>query len=690
VVAHRPGPADAYVTFGAGTRGVGLPGVDGDQFDAEEIVGDVTAGEVFQRRTGRDPESGVVSLGFPSLRRENASLPYDIELGAVADQLALHDVDRAVVANADGVDGPGSDDRHREAALALVDGAGVVENGQVGSVLLTPDPAAPFGVKLDADRVVDAFDKAWDKGDERGVVLVEASDLARLRRYMRFTTAEQFVSLRGTALRDADAMFGRLLEQVDPDRDAVMVVGPSEGRRKLTVTALRTPGSSPGYIRTASSQHDGVAIAVDVGPTLLDLFGIDFTDKMEGRPYEIVPSSASLSARSDQFIEEAEGSARRAERLAPMTAILVGLIAIVVLATVLVVAVGESVSSRRRKGLAWVALFSLATLPSTLLVQLIPGGIAGFGVYLLVVAASAAVIATAAWYLPRPYGPMIGMLAFMLGVILVDAMTGSHMHYNAVFGYSPTANSRLYGISNYSFGVVLTSTILLATFIIVFARTRFAFALAMALMGFVLVVEGLPAWGSDVGGVLAGVPTFLLFVLLVRQRKIRVRTLVLAVVVTAIAIAVFAGIDLMRPATERAHLGRLVERVDQDGFGPLFAIVQRKFAAALRESTRSLFAFAIPIGIALVVALDRVGNKPLAQLRERIPLLSAALVSIYVGAFLGSALNDSGAIVGGLVFFTLSGALAYAALEATSQAQTGGAGDVKTSADARAPQDVAA
>ena len=324
-------------------------------------------------------------------------------------------------------------------------------------------------------------------------------------------------------------MFGRLLEQVDPDRDAVMVVGPSEGRRKLTVTALRTPGSSPGYIRTASSQHDGVAIAVDVGPTLLDLFGIDFTDKMEGRPYEIVPSNASLAARSDQFIEEAQGSARRGERLAPMTAILVGLIAIVALATVLVVAVGESVSPRRRKGLAWVALFSLATLPSTLLVQLIPGGIAGFGVYLLVVGASAAVIATAAWYLPRPYGPMIGMLAFMLGVILVDAMTGSHMHYNAVFGYSPTANSRLYGISNYSFGVVLTSTILLATFIIVFARTRFAFALAMALMGFVLVVEGLPAWGSDVGGVLAGVPTFLLFALLVRQRRIRVRTLVLAV-----------------------------------------------------------------------------------------------------------------------------------------------------------------
>ena len=102
-----------------------------------------------------------------------------------------------------------------------------------------------------------------------------------------------------------------MLEQVDLDQDAVLVVAPTEGRRKLTVTGLRTPDSSPGYLKTASSQRAGVVIAVDVGPTVLDLFGIDFTDKMEGRPYEVVPSNASLAARSDQFIEEAQGSARR-------------------------------------------------------------------------------------------------------------------------------------------------------------------------------------------------------------------------------------------------------------------------------------------------------------------------------------------------------------------------------------------
>ena len=260
---------------------------------------------------------------------------------------------------------------------------------------------------------------------------------------------------------------------------------------------------------------------------------------------------------------------------------------------------------------------------------------------------------------------MIGMLAFMLGLVLVDAMTGSHMHYNAVFGYSPTANSRLYGISNYSFGVVMTSSILLATFIVVFARTSFAFPIAMALLGFVLVVEGLPAWGSDVGGVLAACRRSCCSrssYASAGSARARSSSRSLA---TALAIAVFAGIDLLRPENERAHLGRLVERVNDDGLSPLYAIVERKFVAAIRESTRSVWTLAIPIGIALIVALDRVGKRPLQILRERIPLLGAALTTIYVGAFLGSALNDSGAIVGGIMFFTLAGALAYASLEAT-------------------------
>jgi len=660
---HDAGPADAYMTFGAGTRAIGAPRVDGDQVEPDELVAGGDVAELFGRRMGEVPDADILSLGYATLLRENDDMPYDADLGAVAEELLAEGVRLGVVANADGVDGPVESDRNRQAALALTSPDGVVASGAVAADLLRADPAAPFGVELDPDRVFDEFEAIWNELGP-AVVLVEASDLARVQRYARFATPEQRAVMLADAIHAADDLAGRLLAEVDPERDAVLVVAPSEGRRKLTVTGLRTPDIDGGLLRSASSQHAGVVSTVDVGPTILDTFGIGFTEHMEGRPYERASGGGgSLAHREKQLIDDARGAARRSERLFPMTALLVVVLSVVVLATIVVVAQGADATARRRHIVAWLALFALAALPSTLLVQLF-GPLGGIPQYALVVAIIAAVIATAVWFVPtRPYGPLLAMLGMVLGVILVDAITGSRLSYNATFGYSPTANSRLYGISNYSFGQVLATSLLLASFALLLVKVKYAFAVVCALLGFVVVVEGMPAWGSDVGGVLAGVPTFLLFVFLVRQGKVRARTVVIGAVLTVLAIAVFAGIDLARPSDERAHLGRLVERVSEDGLDPLVAIVERKFTASLRESTRSFWVVAIPVGIGLIIALSRLGERPLARLRRNIPALGIALSVLYFGAVLGSALNDSGAIVGGLLFFTLANALAYLALE---------------------------
>jgi hypothetical protein len=135
---------------------------------------------------------------------------------------------------------------------------------------------------------------------------------------------------------------------------------------------------------------------------------------------------------------------------------------------------------------------------------------------------------------------------------------------------------------------------------------------------------------------------------------LRWRTAAIAVAATAAAIALFAAVDLARPADERAHLGRLVERVERDGVGPLFAIVGRKLEAALRESTKSFWVTAIPIAIAVLLVVSRAGARPLARIRDRAPTLRVALVAAFVGVVLGSALNDSGAIVGGTLSYMLT------------------------------------
>jgi hypothetical protein len=249
------------------------------------------------------------------------------------------------------------------------------------------------------------------------------------------------------------------------------------------------------------------------------------------------------------------------------------------------------------------------------------------------------------------------VLAVVAGVIVGDVVTGSHLSLSAAFGYSPTGNSRLYGVSNYSYGQLAVPALIGAAWIAAVRPGRVGRILAVGLLVATLVVLGVPTWGSDVGGVLALTPAALVFGLVLWKRRIRLRTVVLAGVATLVAIVGFGLLDLARPPGDRAHLGRLFERVGEDGLGPLLSLVERKLAANLQVSTESLWVAAIPIALALWAYLARYPTRPYQRLKGELATLPAALVGSLVAAVLGSALNDSGAIVGGVAAMVLAASL---------------------------------
>jgi hypothetical protein len=179
----------------------------------------------------------------------------------------------------------------------------------------------------------------------------------------------------------------------------------------------------------------------------------------------------------------------------------------------------------------------------------------------------------------------------------------------------------------------------------------------------VLVVIGVPIWGSDVGGILAFTPTILVFALVVSQRRIRLRSLVVAGLATVVAVVAFGLLDLSRPEGRRAHLGRLFERVGDEGVQPLLDIMERKLLANVGVTTSSFWVAAIPVAVGFIVFLARYPGRPLACVRERIPALQAGLVAAYVAAVVGSVVNDSGVIVGGITLTVLAVSLLVLALD---------------------------
>ena len=560
---------DAYLTIGAGTRAVGDPATDGDGLMAGERFGDSSAGEVYRQRTGRAP-AGIVALGLAPILENNDEQLRNARVGALGEALEHAGYERAVIADADGQQpdsppAPTTSRYRRQAVLALMDPAGRLDAGRVDG-LLADDPGAPFGGRLDVPGVLRAFDGVWK---DKSVVLVEASDLAREDVYRPFVTSEERGIQLDHALARSDELVGRLLERVDPARDAVFVVGPTYSSRGVSLTplAIRAPGFSPGLLRSGTTRRAGFVQLIDVAPTILHVLGIEAPIAMDGRPAEVAKTGGSARERRD-FLVTADAAARfRDERL--------GEVRLAALAmSVLLVGLLAYASGRRRPGraatqriLGRAALFVLAFLPTTFLARLLPFhdlGIVAYWAFLVVVSAGLAVLYDAAGR-RHPLDPLLAALLVPVAILVLDVVLGSRLGFNSVLGFSPTVAGRFSGFSNPTYALLTASALLGAVVLAARIGGRRGAWAGVALLGALVIVDGAPFWGSDVGGILSLVPAFGVTAALLLGWRIRRQAVAWCVIGAVLAGGAFALLDLSRPPARRTHLGQLVERIDQRG-----------------------------------------------------------------------------------------------------------------------------
>ena len=101
---------------------------------------------------------------------------------------------------------------------------------------------------------MEAFDRC---STPDSVVLVEASDLRRALAFRPRATPELAESARAEALASTDALAGAILERLDPERDAVVVVAPDDAARPMasgcsaSTRRSSSRGSSPRATRDA-------------------------------------------------------------------------------------------------------------------------------------------------------------------------------------------------------------------------------------------------------------------------------------------------------------------------------------------------------------------------------------------------------------------------------------------------------
>ncbi|HEX2562448.1 MAG TPA: hypothetical protein VHK25_00960, partial [Acidimicrobiales bacterium] len=409
------------------------------------------------------------------------------------------------------------------------------------------------------------------------------------------------------------------------------------------IAALRGPGVDPALLRSATTRRNGYVQLADVAPTVLSLLGEEPPDTVEGRAFQV--RGASGGDRIGRLRDASDEADFRASVLPAVVTVIVTALVVLAVATWQ----RRRLGPRPRSVLAAAAFGVLAAVPATFLV----GRVEAVGTdtlrYIAALVAITALIAAAAAWVERRW-PGLGVtvgVAVIVAAIGVDVALGAPLQVNTVFGYSVAVAGRFVGLGNLAFALFGSATILLAALIV--DRTgRRGLGLAIGLLAAVLLLEGLPMLGADVGGVASMVPAFGVTALLLAGRRIGWREALTLVLATAVALLAFAFIDAARPEDMQTHLARLADHVLEGRWTMFFRSLSRRWQASLGGAELAAWltvsALVAAAGVyATLAALGRVG--PRVATRERHRPTVAAAAGLAVLGIIGLVANDSSVAV---------------------------------------------
>lgn len=633
----RTSLASGFVTMGAGAR----------------VDGGITTGGPAPTQTGPGAGVGPVRAGgLDEVRRGVVDDGYGARAGALAEALVAP---VWAIGNGDlGRPAPAPVGYGRWTLLPAMNASGDVEVATTGESLLIFDDEAPYGVRTDPaglDAALESFDE-----EACGVAFVDQGDLTRFDQWVMALGLTEVTDDLADAQRDAlmasDEVVGRVRELLGPD-DLLLIVSPTSpawaNEAHLGVAVAVGPTFPAGTtLESSSTRRRSIVTLPDVAPTILEHFDavrppVMNGRNMVGRPTEIGDPATVMVSFDDEsvFIDEVKG---------PLSA---AFVVFQVLVYVLILALFRW--RERRGGVGqvaarWLQISGLGVVAwpvTTYLAGVADGHSLGPALFaLLLVGIDAALVAGVATAFGRSLDRLLALVAFTWLVISVDLIAGGQLQLNTVFGYSPIVAGRFAGAGNIVFAVLGVSAILAAALIAYrFGGRSWTMPVVVALFFATVVVDGAPALGSDVGGVLALVPALGLTLLLLTGRRPNLRIILIAGGAGLVALGAFLAIDLSLPPDSQTHLARLFEDTRARGFGVLFETIQRKATANLRVFTSTIWTYFVPPALLAMVYLLRRPSGRWQRFAVGFPKLRAGLIGGLVLAVLGFATNDSGIVI---------------------------------------------
>lgn len=647
--------AEAYAALGSGQRTQVSP-IGGWAFDADEVVENGSARDLYRRRSGLTGDGEVVVASIDQISKGNIGRGFDARPGLLAGLIEDSGGSTAVIGNADlgigplpsrlpdfrvmGERTPPESGIRRDAALTAMRSDGTVAFGSVSRNMLQADPEAPYGVTTSIPRLTEEFDRVWGLSK---MVVVETGETTRADSYLTGVAEDVKKVVRARALRSVDRQVAALLKAIDTQKTLIVLIAPTTlggitERGQLRPVILKGPGVAQGTLESRSTHRRGLVALPDITAAIGFSLGLSPERLAAGRVPMVSPTS-SLHALADINTRAVVHDHLRA----PVSIIVIGFQVIVYLMAL--------VHLRRGRSPKWMELLLLFGLafPLASFITHTPIWRAGELASGAAVIAATAILALFARRSMRRFqhGDILLLLGGTFALLSLDLITGARLQLDSIFGYSSVPGGRFYGLGNLGFALLAASAFLVAGMIgSRMGRWRWV---ALLVVFIALVLDGHPALGDDVGGVLALVPGGLLFAYaLFTQKRIPLRYLPWVALLAFGVVLAFGAIDLARPVADRSHLGDFLANARSNPLG-VWLVVRRKASLAFSLAIANYWGVLVPAAVAVLISLNLRRSDAWTQQMASRSGLRAGLDALIVAAVVGSILNDSGLAIAGMM-----------------------------------------
>lgn len=634
-----------YASISAGNRALVPSSSKTTFYDPSETVNHFLASDTFEDQTGLDASNAsAVALGFERVRLLTKQGLYQSDIGAFASSLQANNHSVGVYGNADFCYEMVSQCSQRSIGYLGTNSNGIIEKGDVSRRLLDSN------LMLDMEKIKKA---ATTSLKHNTVTAVECSNLERAdfaRKYSKLGIGSQRFR---DSLAECDGLIGDLVSNLDLSKDRIYIVSPVSPRTKeqLTVFISAGAGIMPGYSISGLTRHRGIVALGDIAPSILSFLEIKPPDSMVSTLMDWKKSTDSVAEKKSTLVRTNDRARIRDTSFNLVATIFV---LIVFLSFVLSVITIKKIPKLRQL-IKFLLLLSMMMPMVTFLMSpfmtyfLNPAivGIAFVGI--------SSAFAFLGFVLGEKFGYVFVILSFASVNLLIqfgDILTGGNLQLNSLFGYSAIVAGRFAGFGNLTFSILAICAILVVAMLKELSLTRpwlssrNANIVILLFLIAVLIIDGAPYLGSDIGGVLALTPTICIIAFMLFEKRLTVKAFGISAAATLVTISVFSLFDLTRPVSERTHLGRFVETIFNGGAGP---VIERKIISNFNILTNSVIASVVIITTLFFMFLFFYPERFVKASSKHHPAFKYVAYPGLVAGTLGMLLNDSGVAIPGVM-----------------------------------------